>query len=223
MNREEKKEILVFIVRRDTICTNCKRELYSGSFVYLEKGQPLCLSCADLDHLEFLPSGDHAITRRAIKFSKLHAVVVRWSRTRKRYERQGILAESEAIQKAEEESLADAELRKRRQERERLKREEMDREYVNKFAREIRKMFPNMPSSEEIKIAQYACMKYSGRIGRSALAKSLEPKAIELAVIAHIRHNYTNYDELLMAGLDRSLARDEVREEVEKILNEWKG
>jgi hypothetical protein len=40
-------------------------------------------------------------------------VVVRWSRSRKRYERQGILAESEAIERAEPECLSDAEVRAR--------------------------------------------------------------------------------------------------------------
>jgi len=34
----------------------------------------LCLSCADLDHLAFLPSGDTALTRRAKKYSGLTAV-----------------------------------------------------------------------------------------------------------------------------------------------------
>jgi hypothetical protein len=56
------------------------------------------LVCADLDHLEFLPSGDAAVTRRASKYSKLKAVVLQWSRTRQRYERQGILVETEAIE-----------------------------------------------------------------------------------------------------------------------------
>src|SRR6476619_72312 len=59
-----------------------------------------CASCGDLGHLEFLPSGDAALTRRATKASRLSAVVVRWSRRRNRYERQGILAEAAAIEQA---------------------------------------------------------------------------------------------------------------------------
>src|SRR5207253_903871 len=82
-----------------------------GNFLRTEGEKGLCLECADLGHLEFLPRGDTAVTRRATKYSKLRAVVVQWSRTRKRYERQGILAEAEAIRRAEEESLADADLR----------------------------------------------------------------------------------------------------------------
>jgi hypothetical protein len=54
-----------------------------------------------LDHLIFLPSGDAALTRRAGKYSTLSAVVLQWSRARKRYERQGLLVEEAALQRAE--------------------------------------------------------------------------------------------------------------------------
>ena len=47
----------------------------------------LCLACADLDHLAFLPRGDATLTRRARAHSTLSAVVLKWSRARKRYER----------------------------------------------------------------------------------------------------------------------------------------
>jgi len=87
---QEGKEILVFIVRRDTRCSECGDELWSGRFLRLEKDRALCLSCADLDHLVYLPSGDTALTRRSIKHSKIHAKVLKWSRTRNRYERQAI-------------------------------------------------------------------------------------------------------------------------------------
>src|SRR5262245_35299799 len=100
-------EIVVFMVRRATECSECGCELAHGSLLRMEASQPLCLDCADLGHLEFLPRGDVALTRRASKHSQLRAVVVEWSRTRKRYERQGILAEPEAIARAEEETLAD--------------------------------------------------------------------------------------------------------------------
>jgi hypothetical protein len=71
-----------------------------------------------MDHLVFLGSGDAAPTRRARKRSGLSAVVVRFSRARKRYERQGVLVEQEALEQAEAECLADEELRGRRRERE---------------------------------------------------------------------------------------------------------
>lgn len=222
MKSRESKDMVVFIVRRDTECSECRRELWSGSFLYLENRQPLCLSCADLDHLDFLARGDAALTRRSKKYSKIHAVVVQWSRTRKRYERQGILAEPEAIERAEEEYLADADLREARRVRETLRREEMDQVYVEEFSDLMRKLFPKCPQDEEEKIAAHACRKYSGRVGRSKAAQELSPEALMIAVRAHVRHTYTNYDDLLMSGWERFEARDAVRFEVEKILDSWR-
>lgn len=66
----------------------------------------LCLACGDLDHLVFLSAGDAALTRRARKYSILSAVVLKWSRARKRYERQGLLVEECALEKAEWEGKA---------------------------------------------------------------------------------------------------------------------
>jgi hypothetical protein len=102
---QPQREIVVFSVVRDSKCTECGAELWKGSLLRLEQEKALCIDCADLGHLEFLPTGDAALTRRSSKYSTLRAVVVRWSRARKRYERQGILVESEALRRAEEESL----------------------------------------------------------------------------------------------------------------------
>ena len=74
-----------------------------GRFLRLEAERPLCLYCADLAHLVFLERGDAALTRRATRYSTLHAVVVRFSCARKRYERQGVLVEEKALAKAEDE------------------------------------------------------------------------------------------------------------------------
>jgi hypothetical protein len=66
-------------------------------------------------------------------------VVVQWSRARQRYERQGILAEVEAIAQAERECLADSELRDRRRERLsgvlRMKARDLVREDVDRVLR----------------------------------------------------------------------------------------
>ncbi|MGA8746529.1 MAG: hypothetical protein WB507_11790 [Solirubrobacterales bacterium] len=83
---------------------------------------PLCIYCADLDHLVYLPAGDALHTRRARKASGLSVVVVRSSRARRRYERQGILVEGEALDRAESECLADEKSRTRRRQRERGRR-----------------------------------------------------------------------------------------------------
>jgi hypothetical protein len=63
----------------------------------MDNAGPLCLACADLDHLVFLPAGDAAFTRRAATASSRSVVVVRWSRARNRYERQGVLAEAQSL------------------------------------------------------------------------------------------------------------------------------
>src|SRR5215470_2971111 len=117
MNQDQ--ELKVFISSRESTCDECKEHLGSKAWITLagEKGA-LCLACADLDHLVFLPSGEMALTRRARKHSTLAAVVLKWSRARKRYERQGLLVEEQALQQAEEECLADDEARARRRERE---------------------------------------------------------------------------------------------------------
>ena len=51
-----------------------------------------------LGQLVDVPSGDAALTRRARMHSPLSAVVVRFSRARKRYERQGILVFEVALE-----------------------------------------------------------------------------------------------------------------------------
>src|SRR5215475_1265984 len=101
------EDIVVFSIVKESKCSECGVELFRGSFLRMEKEKPLCMACADLDHLVFLPSGDTALTRRARKHSTLDAVVVRFSRTRGRYERQGVLVEEAALEQAERECLAD--------------------------------------------------------------------------------------------------------------------
>lgn len=99
-------------------CTACGEEAVGGTFLMMEEPGPVCLRCADLDHLVFLPSGDAAVTRRAKQASRLAAVVVRFSASRRRYERQGILCEEAALEQAEEACLADEDARARRRVRE---------------------------------------------------------------------------------------------------------
>ena len=94
-------ELVVFSILRDSQCAGCSNDLRNGDLLSKEAGRPLCLICADLDHLVYLPRGDAALTRRAKKYSTLSAVVVRFSRSRGRYERQRILVEEAALQRAD--------------------------------------------------------------------------------------------------------------------------
>ena len=214
-------ELVVFWTLRDSQCSQCRKELPSGSFLLMEGGQPLCTTCADLDHLVYLPSGDAALTRRATRYSRLSAVVVRFSRARKRYERQGVLVEEAALEKAEEECLSDEDLRARRRERDALRRSAEDQELVERMAERIRGLFPACPAEEARAIASHTAVRGSGRVGRSAAGRALEDDALTAAVIAYVRHNHTNYDELLMQGMDRTSARGLVRERIDEVLSAW--
>ncbi|MBN2317990.1 MAG: DUF2293 domain-containing protein [Acidobacteria bacterium] len=217
------QDIVVFeTVRQSVICSECETELNKGDFLFMEKDRPLCLNCADLNHLDFLPSGNAALTRRARKYSRLSAVVVRFARARKRYERQGILVEPDAIEKAEQECLGDEDQRMARREREATRRVAQDEKLVDEMAQSIRRIYPGCPSEEAEKIACHTAERGSGRVGRSVPGRNLEERALELAVAAWIRHRWTEYDELLCSGHERLDARELVRHKVREIIGRWK-
>jgi hypothetical protein len=81
----------------------CHRCGGSGRFLIMERPGPSCLECARLDALLFLAAGDAALTRLARARSRTSAVVVRVSGARRRYERQGLLVEAQALCDAEHE------------------------------------------------------------------------------------------------------------------------
>ncbi len=229
MTTSTKPELKVFISSREAKCDECAEALGRHAWITLQDNpqapqQPkaLCLACADLDHLAYLPSGDAALTRRARKHSVLSAVVLKWSRARKHYERQGVLVESQALEKAEQECEADANQREIRRAQAVLRRAELDQEYIRLFAARVRELYPRCPAGREQAIAEHACRKYSGRVGRSAQAKDLDEKAVDLAVRAHIRHAETRYDDLLAKGRDRLDAREEVRAAVSSVIAQWR-
>jgi hypothetical protein len=213
------RDLVVIWPVNEWTCTSCGGV---AAFLFMEDPGTLCLDCADLGHLVFLPSGDAALTRRAKRVSRLCAVVVRWSRSRKRHERKGILVEHDAIECAEQECLSDVEVRARRRQRDALRRADKDVRWQADLAAAIHARFPGCPAGRAEAIAQHAAMRGSGRIGRSAAVRALDPDAIELAVAASVRHVDTGYDRLLMSGVDRQAARRQVRERVEDVLNSWR-
>jgi hypothetical protein len=217
-------EIKVFIASKDGACGECGALLTRSTWICLDRVKgALCLNCADLDHLEFLPTGDAALTRRAKKASVLWAVVLKWSRSRRRCERQGLLVEEKALETAEAACIADAPARAARAHERAQAAQVADRQYVEQFAEAIRRRYPGCPAGREQVIAEHACRKYSDRIGRTALAKSFASEAIDLAVLAHIRHSETDYDRFLAQGLERHEARGRVADRVEATLRRWQG
>ncbi|HJY04286.1 MAG TPA: DUF2293 domain-containing protein [Streptosporangiaceae bacterium] len=211
-------DLLVIQPIKDWSCAECQG---TGDLLIMDEPGPLCLSCADLDHLVFLPAGDAALTRRAKKASGLSAVVVRWSRTRKRYERQGLLVEEPALEQAEQQCLADEQARMRRRDRDRERRASEDVELAASMASEIERLFPRCPAERAEDIARHTSLRGSGRVGRSAAGRSLDEEAITLAVVASVRHEDTEYDSLLMSGVSREDARDRIRPAVDRVLAVW--
>jgi hypothetical protein len=174
-----------------------------------------------MDELVFLPAGDTALTRRARKHSSLAAVVVRFSRARKRYERQGLLVTEDALAKAEDECAADAPERAAARSRAALVRQEEDAEFVAALVQAILQRYPRCPADEARRIAEHTGRRSSGRVGRSAAGRALDVAAVDLAVIAHIRHEHTQYDELLMRGTERLDTRAQIREGIDRVLAKW--
>jgi hypothetical protein len=86
--------VVVQPLNADWICHRCGG---TGGLLMMETPGPACLRCVGLDDLAYLPAGDALLTRRAKAKSNRYAVVVRFSRTRRRYERQGLLVEPQAL------------------------------------------------------------------------------------------------------------------------------
>jgi hypothetical protein len=207
----------------DEKCAACGLELMRGDIVHLNRQLGVrCVKCAGFGDLVYLPSGDPALTRRATAGSARHAVVVKFSRARKRNERQGTLVEEAALAAAKESCARDAKKREAIGEKRRAQAVVEDAEYRREFERRILDLFPSCPASEARAIAEHACRKHSGRVGRTAAAKSFDPKMIELAVRARIRHEHTEYDEILAQEFDKRGARAEVRDRIDEVCDKWR-
>lgn len=218
----KREDIKVFGASKAVRCNDCKKIFCKKSLIVPYKDKKvLCLKCSGLDNLSLLPSGDVALTRRAKKYSKRYAIVFNGVKRRNRFERLGILVEAKAIIKAKSECSADAGKRKIEREKAAVKREIYDKEYIKIFTLKIRQLYPSMPKGKEIEIAKHACEKYSGRVGRSAKAKELNNDFIKLAVIAHIRHTETKYDQMLDNMMEKTIARKKIYNIVNDVLEKW--
>jgi hypothetical protein len=91
--------VVVLPNNREWKCHRCGG---TGDFLVMERPGPSCLACAGLGDLEFLPAGDALLTRRVKAKSARSAVVVRFSKRRGRYERQGALVESAALKEVQQ-------------------------------------------------------------------------------------------------------------------------
>jgi hypothetical protein len=88
-----------------------------------------------------------------------------------------------------------------------------------RFARNFQGATPDRAQ----RIARHAGARSSGRIGRTSAGRALDPEAVQLAVVAAVRHEDTRYDDLLMNGVPRADAREFVREDIDRVVRSWLG
>ena len=187
----------IYLTKREKLkCAKCHASIAKGKeFVgETEKSEGTCFACSDFVGYTLLPPGNAALTRRSKKHSDKCGVLLTWNQRRKRYERKGQYIEASAIEKAKIECASDQKVRDQKNEKAAIIREKQDKIYIKDFAVAIRAVYPSCPIGREFKIAQHACEKHSGRVGRTANAKKFDKQMIDLAVEAHIRHIETNYD-----------------------------
>src|ERR1035441_5703838 len=72
-------DLVVVSPVKDWSCSVCGTD--DGGWLIMDDSGPVCLTCADMEHLVFLPSGDAALTRRGEAASGLSAGGVDRKRT----------------------------------------------------------------------------------------------------------------------------------------------
>ncbi|MFN7919478.1 MAG: DUF2293 domain-containing protein [Bryobacteraceae bacterium] len=149
-------------------------------------------------------------------------MVVQFSRTRNRYERQGILIEPKALERAEQECSSDADARARARAQGAKVRRKQDRELVVRMTARISELFPGCPPAEAAAIAAHTAVRGSGRVGRTEAGRNLHQNALIAAVTAAVRHRHSDYDSLLASGVDRAVAREQVADHVWSTMAGWK-
>src|SRR5213076_1811162 len=102
--------------------------------------------------------------------------------SRGRYERQGILVEGAALERAERECTDDADERAAARTRAAVQRREQDRELVARMTQQIGMLFPGCPPREAAAIAGHTAARGSGRVGRTQAGRNLEEQALTAAV-----------------------------------------
>ncbi len=102
-------------------------------------------------------------------------MVVKFSRSRHRYERQGLLLEPEALIRAEKECEGDEADRKISRESAAVVPEHADKEYIAQLSKQIRLQYPGCPGQETEAIADHACQKH-----RTSRKSSYSPKTYKL-------------------------------------------
>lgn len=102
-----------------------------------------------------------------------------------------------------------------------------DRKDIDKARSALLRLFPRIPLQSAEAVLSHGFQKGSGRVGRSTTLN--DDEKITKAVIAHIRHTETPYDNLLRRATDhrpnetrREDARALVRAQVDDVLRRWR-
>jgi hypothetical protein len=114
-----------------------------------------------------------------------------------------------AIERKEKKRLTPTQKAERHQRRQ--------RKDFEKFSALIQKRFPKMPENDVLTCAEFTTEIGSGRVGRSTTAED----PILAAVVAYIRHQYTNYEDLLEEGLGREESRRIVSTKIQNKVDQW--
>jgi len=169
------------------------------------------------DGFAFIPSGNAARTR-LVKATPGAIEAVAWH---KKYGWVGVgcFVPAGAVEGIEQRLAETADQRARQREHGRKYREKQEAEYRQQFADALRRLFPRMPKPDVEAITRHTTEVGAGTVGRTRL-RDLEEK-VALATVAHVRHTYTNYDELVSLG--KQEAREMVRDRIERKLARWRG
>ncbi len=172
----------------------------------------------------FVPKGDAGLTRALTK-NHPHWVCLEKNQY-DHVERTGIYADSDTVEEVFQQ-LGGEEGREKRDEAKSEAVWKRESKIQEAFEKAIRTQFPNMPEDDLYEVLETATQQ--GRVGKAAFlyfsGGSEQEDNIEsaatLAVIAHARHKYTNYDSLFSEGHSKESARREIRPELDKKLSEW--
>ena len=170
----------------------------------------------DIPHgWEFLPRGEAYVTRK-VKQGPHWILKGRYNRKGGYTPVKGLYAPAQAIAAAQAEATATAAKREQVRRKAQLRREKTDERYQEEFEQacldflDFASAHTDLAREIASSTAHWACEKHSGRVGRTSLI-DLQEKAA-LAVRAHIRHRYTDYEDNLPSFYD--YCNDELYREV---------
>ncbi|EHH03364.1 hypothetical protein ATCR1_21320 [Agrobacterium tumefaciens CCNWGS0286] len=104
--------------------------------------------------------------------------------------------------------------RQRRKER----RERRNRQWFHQYEVEyfIRREYPRCPEAAVLYYAREICTRPKNWKGVSIEA------AVDVTIQNHLRHEFTDYDQMLMVGVHRKDARQRVQPRVRAMMASWK-